>query len=205
MKLSVSFLGKENYKEILELIDKENIDYIHADIMDGKYVPKTTIREDSLYSMNHKFDTHLMVKEPSSYIDGFSKLNTEFITIHLDIDEDIDMLIDKIKGYGIKVGIAINPNQPIELVYPYLEKIDLVLIMTVVPGLPGQEIIVDATKKIVPLKNKISELGLNIIIETDGGINDKTIDYVKDSNMVVCGSFITNGNIHDRVDFIKNY
>ena len=126
MKLSVSFLGKENYKEILELIDKENIDYIHADIMDGKYVPKTTIRENSLYSMNHKFDTHLMVKEPSSYIDGFSKLNTEFITIHLDIDEDIDMLIEKIKGYGIKVGIAINPNQPIVLVYPYLEKIDLV-------------------------------------------------------------------------------
>ena len=204
MKLSVSFLGKENYNEILELIDKENIDYIHADIMDGKYVPKTTIRETSLHSLNHKYDTHLMVKEPSSYIEGFSKLNTEFITIHLDIDEDVDMLIDKIKGYGLKVGIAINPNQPIDLVYKYLDRIDLVLIMTVVPGLPGQEMIMECTNKIIPLKNKIKELNRDILIETDGGINNNTIDYVIDSDIVVCGSFITNVNIHERVEFIKN-
>ena len=192
MKISVSYLGCKNIKDTLKLLDKTDCDFIHCDVMDNKYVKNKSISFKDLYNATKyttkRMDVHLMVEKPIKYIDSYASLNAEYITIHLDIKNDIDKTIDLIKMYGIKVGLALNPNQDIGLLKPYLDKIDLILIMTVVPGKSGQELIDESSNKIKDVKKLIK--GKNILIESDGGINDITKSKVKDSDIIVSGSYI---------------
>ena len=198
MKVSVSYLNvkKRSIPNVIYLLDKTDVDYIHVDVMDGKYVKNkansfSEVEEYSYYTMK-RLDVHFMVLKPLKFIDDFAALNVFCMTFHLNIKNDLDKIIERVHSYGIKVGIAINPDEDLELVYPYLDKIDLVLIMSVYPGLPGQEFIKDIIPKIKKLRDKIKKDKLNVLINVDGGINLENKDFLGDADILSVGSAITN-------------
>ena len=194
MKLSVSILNSKDRKEMIDKLNNANISYIHMDVMDGKFVSQNTLsfqelRELSSFS-NKKLDVHLMMDNPEEYINNIKYLNNiENITIHLEIDKDIKKILSMIKSLGIKRGISIKPNTDINKLLPYLNDIDLILVMTVEPGLGGQPFIETSTTRLKEIKKLIKDK--DILIEVDGGINSNTINLVKDADIVVVGSYIT--------------
>lgn len=194
MKLSVSILNSKDRKEMIDKLNNANISYIHMDVMDGKFVSQNTLsyqelRELSSFS-NKKLDVHLMMDNPEEYINNIKDLNNiENITIHLEIDKDIKKILSMIKSLDIKRGISIKPNTDINKLLPYLNDIDLILVMTVEPGLGGQPFIGTSTTRLKEIKKLIKDK--DILIEVDGGINSNTINLVKDADIVVVGSYIT--------------
>ena len=206
MKISVSILDAVNRYEAVDELNDTNISYIHIDVMDGKLVNNIQfqdmdeIREISKIS-KFPLQVHLMVEDISSYLDRFYGLNIESITFHLETEQDILMNIDKVHGMGYRCGIAICPDTDIQLIYPYLDKIDMVLLMSVIPGRGGQSFILDTKDKIAMLKNYIDKNHLSVLIEVDGGINDKTISFVRDADVAVVGSYIVKSdNYIERVN-----
>jgi len=194
MELSVSVLNAENRLQMIKILNKTDISYIHIDVMDGIFVSQTSLPLEEIIELsnisNKKLDVHLMVEDPISYIEQIKDLkNIEYITIHLEIDKDVKDILSKIKSYGYKTGLSIKPNTDVNALIPYLEDIDLILLMTVEPGLGGQPFIESSIEKIQDLKKLINNT--NIKIEVDGGINNKTINKVKDANIAVVGSYIT--------------
>ena len=179
MKVNVSILSSTiKPQDIVKELDKTNADYIHIDIMDGKFVDNKTwtISEITKITKNSTLplDVHLMVNNPSKYIEDYAMLNTNDIIFHYEAVKDVNSMIDEIKNYGLKVGIAINPDTDVEKIFPYLDKIDLVLVMSVYPGKSGQSFIEKSLDKIRKLKQEIQEKNLKTLISVDGGINDET-------------------------------
>lgn len=200
--LSVSILSLEDKNRIKELAN-QNIDYLHLDIMDGKYVDNKTMEFNELNNylkdINKPFDVHLMVKDVYKYAEIYSKLKPVIITFHLDSDSNPNLVIDYLKKQNIKVGIAIKPNEDVSIIKPYLDQIDLALIMSVEPGKGGQKFIKDVVSKIAALRNLKSDL----IIEIDGGINNETIKNCQDCDVVVVGSYITSGDFKNKIANLK--
>lgn len=209
MKVSVSLLSLINREEGLLKLNNTNCDYIHIDVMDGVFVNNkqysiNEIKELSLVSKK-KLDVHLMVEDPIIYINELILLNNiEYITIHLEIDKNIDELLSIINSNNIKCGLSIKPNTDIEKILPYLSKVNLILIMSVKPGLGGQEFILNTFQKVKNIKNLIDKRKIEVSV--DGGINNTNIRQVKENNidMVVVGSYITNNiNYQEYIDKIK--
>ena len=179
MKVSVSILSNSiKPVDIVKKLDNTKADYIHIDIMDGKYVENKTWTVSEIKKITScsklPLDVHLMVENPSKYIEEFALLNTSYIAFNYEAVKDIDKMINEIKKYGLKVGIAINPETSEEVVFPYLSRIDEVLIMSVHPGKSGQSFIESTLDKIERLKNEILRQNVKTIISVDGGINDET-------------------------------
>lgn len=179
MKVSVSILSNSiKPVDIVKKLDNTKADYIHIDIMDGKYVENKTWTVSEIKKITScsklPLDVHLMVENPSKYIEDFALLNTSYIAFHYEAVKDIDKMINEIKKYGLKVGIAIKPETSEELLFPYLSKIDEVLVMSVHPGKSGQSFIESTLDKIERLKNEILRQNVKTIISVDGGINDET-------------------------------
>lgn len=193
MEVSVSFLKEGNYKKYIESINKTEADYIHFDVMDGKFVNNKNLPLKELleliYFSEKKNDVHLMVKNPSKYIEKLALYDIEYLTIHSEID-NCDMFIDKIRSFGIKPGIAINPYTDVKKVLPLLSKVNLVLVMGVVPGESGQTFILETEKKIKILKEEIVKRGLSVKISVDGGICEEVLDKVRDADIVVSASYV---------------
>ena len=193
-KISVSILSSKNVHKDIVKVNNSTADYLHIDVCDGKFV-KNKFNPfkllNKLYpSMNTRLDVHLMCKKPKKFINKYALLNTEYITVHLEIDRP-DKYINLIKEYGIKVGLAINPDTDESGVVPYLHDIDMITIMSVYPGKGGQEFIEDTTKKILRIKKLIVKEKVDVKIEVDGGVNDevaKKLDFV---DVIVSGSFVT--------------
>jgi len=198
MKVAVSYLGVKNIPDTIRELDKTDADFIHVDVCDGKYVKGKTMSFKDLSSIGFftkkRLDVHFMVEKPLKYIDDYASLNVSQMAFHLNIKNNIDEVIARTKMYGIKAGLVLNPDDDIELVLPYLEKIDLVLIMTVKPGLPGQTLIEKVIPKIFALKKEIKRRGLDVLISVDGGINLDNKDLLKGSDIIVSGSYITKSN-----------
>ena len=207
MKIAASYLSiKDNIKDNIKKLTNCDIDYLHVDVMDGKFVPNKTMEFEELknvISNNKPLDVHLMVEEVQEYIDLYKTLNPYFITFHYEINYDIMSLVMYLKQNNIRVGISLKPETKVEALVPYLPFIDLVLIMTVPPGAGGQKFIDSSVDKI----NKLIELRTNnnydYLIEVDGGINLETIEKVKNVDIAVIGSYITNGDYEEKIKNVK--
>lgn len=193
MKLSVSILSTDNKIEYVKKLNNTKTDYIHIDAMDGLFVPDTKFSIEEIKEINKvsnkKLDIHLMVNNPITYIEKLNNMNIDNITIHIEINQDINYLIDKIHSLGYKTRLSINPSTNVELLYPYLNKVDGILIMSVNPGKGGQEFIPNTLDKVV----KIKEINNKLSIEIDGGVNNTNASLIKKSGIdtIVVGSYIT--------------
>lgn len=197
MELSISLLNAKDRKKTVKKLNNTKIDMFHIDVMDGKFVTNKSFPVEEIIELSSitskPLDIHLMVNDPVIYIEKLNELsNINNITFHLEINKDINNILNKLKKYGIKRGIALRPNTDIKEIIPYLNNIDLLLVMTVEPGLGGQPFIETSTERIKQIKKIIKDY--NIILEVDGGINDKTISKVSDANISVVGSFVTTSN-----------
>lgn len=204
MKLATSFLMVINDKTKIDEIDKYT-DYVHFDIMDGKFTENETDLNEILNNtrdVTKDKDVHLMVMDIKKYVDLVKHINPKFITFHLEATDKVDESINYIKDNQVKVGLAINPKTNVESLLPYLHKIDLVLVMSVQAGKGGQAFI-DISSKINYLIEYREKHHLNYLIEVDGGIKPEVIDKVKDVDIIVVGSFITNGNIKEKTEEIR--
>ena len=205
MKIAVSFLkSKFDRVETIKKIDESIADFIHVDLMDGYYVPENNFEVNDITNIlkgtTKPLDFHLMVNEPLQYISSFAKLKPETITIHLNTCPNLNEVIDLVKEYNIKVGIALNPNEDVHLLDSYLDKIDYVLLMSVYPGKGGQTFISDVLNKVAYLKSK------NVLIGIDGGVNNETIKEIKnyDIDIVISGSYICmSDNYNERINLLK--
>ena len=204
MKVSTSFLSiKEDLKEKLQLLDNSKTDYIHLDIMDGVFTDNKTWDfneiKDLFEDIKKPLDVHLMVKDAKEYIEKFQQLKPTYITIHYESENYLEN-INLIKKYGIKAGISIKPETKVDVLKNILPLVDLVLIMSVEPGYGGQTFIEESEYKInqlYALKNKH-----HFHIEVDGGINDTTVKKCANADILVVGSFITNGNYNEQIEKI---
>ena len=205
IKISASVLSSKNIKQSIEELDNLNIDYIHLDVMDGKYVNNISFNSeeiDEILKSNKPIDVHLMVIDIDRYVDYFISKKVESISIHYELLNSV--LINKIKQNNINVGVAINPDMPIEIIFDILDKIDKVLIMSVTPGFGGQKFIPETLNKIEKLKQEIKSKNLNVLISVDGGINNNSsIECIdKGADILVIGSALINNE--NKVKFIND-
>lgn len=206
MKISGSILKIKNDKNRIEEIIDSGIDYLHLDVMDGIFVDNISLQYNECDKIKELFkiplDIHLMVQNPINYIKDFIKLEPKYISFHIEA-KDIDKCIDYIKKTNTLVGLAINPTTKLEKILPYLEKVDLILVMSVEPGYGGQAFIKSSLERINYLNEYRIKNNLKFKIEVDGGIN---IDNIKkiNSDIVVIGSGITDSdNYKEQVNRIK--
>lgn len=204
MKLSISLLSIKNRLEFIKKINNYNIDYIHIDVMDNTFTNNVAYSIEEINEINKisnkKLDIHLMVNDPIKYINSFNNMNIEYIIFHVEIDKDINNLINTVHGMGYKCGLAINPNTNINTLEQYINNIDLILVMSVVPGYGGQLFINSIYNKLESLRNKYK----NITISVDGGINQDNIYKLSSLvDMVVIGSYLST-ETKEKIDMIKN-
>ena len=198
--IAPSILGGSfaNMQDTIKLIDQSKAEYIHFDVMDGDFVPNLTFGPQFLSNVRQyskkTFDVHLMINRVGKFLDNYIKAGSDIITFHLEIEENINKLISKIKANNIRCGIAIKPATPWEDLKPYLNDIDQIIIMTVEPGFGGQKFMDDQLLKITQLRKYISDNKLHVDLEVDGGVNYETGKNCVDAgaNILVAGSFLFN-------------
>ena len=197
MKVSASFLSSKNIPQDLIKLDHTDLDYVHVDIMDGKFVSNKTMPFSQMKHIgkytSKRLDVHLMVEEPSKYIPLYAELNAEYITFHIEVLEDIQKDLDLIRNFSIKSGLAIKPDTKVSTLIPYLPYIDLILVMSVEPGEGGQAFIPETEQKLKEVRDLVNTYHFPIVVNVDGGVNDKTIAMCRDADMVVAGSYIIKG------------
>lgn len=198
IKISPSILSANFAKlgEEIIAIEKAGADYIHIDVMDGNFVPNITIGNEVVKNLRKistlPFDVHLMIQNPDNHIKAFADAGSDIITIHAEASTHLDRSVELIKSYGKKAGISIVPSTH-ENVFDYvLEKLDLILVMTVNPGFGGQKFLSSQLKKIENIRRKIEKSGRKIELEVDGGINQETAKLViaAGADVLVSGSFV---------------
>lgn len=214
MKIAPSILSLDfsKFDEQVEILNK-NVEYIHFDAMDGKFVPNVTFGPSTLRDFrkasNLILDVHLMIVDPFKYIDDYIDAGADIITFHFEaLNYDLSLckkVIDQIHSKNIKAGISIKPKTDITLIQNLLPYLDLVLVMSVEPGFGGQKFIESSIDKVKYLKKQKDENDYNYIIEIDGGINDQTGKLVKEAGveLAVAGSFVFKGDIVSNINKLK--
>ncbi len=176
----------------------ENADYLHIDVMDGHYVNNISFGIPVIQSIRKytdmKFFTHLMITEPEKYVKAFADAGSDNITFHVECSDDPDSLIDQIKALGKSAGISVHPDTPIEKVFPYIGKVDIILVMTVYPGFGGQGYLPSSDERIRKLRAAIDEAGSDTVISVDGGVTRANIKQIYDAGarLFVAGSTVFN-------------
>lgn len=196
--ISPSLLSADftNLEKEIKILNEEKVDYIHLDIMDGNYVPNISYGPGIVKSLRElteiPFDTHLMIERPENFIEKFVEAGSDIITIHPSTTKHLDRTLSLIKSYGKKVGLALNPGDGLDVLDYNLEKLDLVLIMSVNPGFGGQKFIPSVLRKIREVKKLIRERNLKTLIEVDGGVKLDNAREILDAgaDILVAGSAI---------------
>jgi len=198
VKIAPSILSADFAKLGEEIVSIESADYVHFDVMDGMFVPNISFGFPVLEAVREMtdmvLDVHLMIDKPSQYVERFAKAGGDIITFHVEAEESskVRTTIEGIQGSGKKAGLSIKPNTPVDALLPYIDMIDLVLVMTVEPGYGGQAFIEDSIPKIMEVRKVINDRNLNCELEVDGGINIETAKLCVDAgaNVLVAGSDI---------------
>ncbi len=195
-------------KEQLEIIDDVGAQYVHFDVMDGLFVPSISFGLPVLKSIrkytDRLFDVHLMIMDPERYVREFAEAGADIITVHAEACKHLDACIDLIKESGAMAGVALNPATPLTEIEHVLEKVDMVLIMTVNPGFGGQKLIPYTLDKVRELSVLVRQKGIKIDIEVDGGINADTIDDALEAgaNIIVAGSAVFKGDTRANAEIL---
>ena len=185
--------------------DEAGAEYIHIDVMDGIFVPSISYGMPVIKSIRKTtdkvFDVHIMITDPIRYIEYFAQSGADIITFHLEATDDAMAVINKIHDCGIKAGISIKPGTPVEELVPYLDKVDMILVMTVEPGFGGQSFIPESIGRVKKVREMLDERGLLTDIEVDGGIYPENVENVMDAgaNVIVSGSGVFKGDVASNV------
>lgn len=189
--------------------------YIHFDVMDGMFVPSISFGMPVLASIHDAteqfMDVHLMVQEPIRYVEAFQKAGADYVTVHLEACEDVKTTLDKIHACGMKAGLAVNPETDVKELVPYLEDVEMILIMSVYPGFGGQKFIPESLDKIREVRAMLNEKNLKTDIQVDGGIYVENVREVLDAgaNVIVAGSAVFRGDAGENtakfMEILKSY
>lgn len=189
--------------------------YIHFDVMDGMFVPSISFGMPVLASIHDAteqfMDAHLMVQEPIRYVEAFQKAGADYVTVHLEACEDVKTTLDKIHACGMKAGLAVNPETDVKELVPYLEDVEMILIMSVHPGFGGQKFIPESLDKIREVRAMLNEKNLETDIQVDGGIYVENVREILDAgaNVIVAGSAVFRGDAGENtakfMEILKSY
>jgi ribulose-phosphate 3-epimerase len=203
--LSADFANLEREVKALALA---GADWVHVDVMDGHFVPNLTIGIPVVESLKKisplPLDVHLMIEKPERYVEGFIKAGSDYLTIHVEAAKRPHEVLRQIRSLGAKAGITLRPGTSLDDILPFLSEADMVLVMTVEPGFGGQSFMMNQIEKMKILREKRERYEYSYLIEVDGGVNEKTLEFCKDADVLVAGSYVFRNDYKKAIDFLKS-
>jgi len=198
-----------NLESEVKAIARAGADWVHVDVMDGHFVPNLTIGIPVVESLKKvtslPLDVHLMIEKPERYVVEFVKAGSDYLTVHVEAVKSPHEVLKQIRALGAKAGLTLRPGTSLDKILPFLSEADLVLVMTVEPGFGGQSFMLDQVAKMKALREERERRGLNYLIEVDGGVNEKTLAYCKDADVLVAGSYVFRNDYRKAIESLKSY
>ncbi|MEQ7216701.1 ribulose-phosphate 3-epimerase [Enterococcus asini] len=213
MKIAPSILSADfaNLQRDIELVEENQVDVLHVDIMDGHFVPNITFGPNVVAAIRPftklPLDCHLMIEQPERYVEAFANAGADLINVHVEATPHIHRVLQLIKSFGVKAAVTINPGTPVSAIEPVLSLVDMVLVMTVNPGFGGQKFLPECLEKVTALAEIRRNKGYTYEIEVDGGVTDQTIGACRDAgaDVFVAGSYIYDAeNPAERIQALKD-